>query len=121
MTSNGAPGTLAIGLLAGAPPPYTWGIAAMAHALKAAAPRLARRNTSYLMGAMHGIADRYRELGSGTGRVGLNAACRENKIDRGRPLHGLAEVLASEAADIAARCAALDVKRAALKRLEEEN
>ncbi|OEJ20992.1 hypothetical protein AS594_36575 [Streptomyces agglomeratus] len=77
---------------------------------------------SYLMGAMHGIADRYRELGSGTGRgFGPDAEYRENRIPTGKPLQALAEVLAAEAADIAARCAALDVQRAALKQLEDEN
>ncbi|OEJ49561.1 hypothetical protein [Streptomyces agglomeratus] len=77
---------------------------------------------SYLMGAMHGIADRYRELGSGTGRgFGPDAKFRENRIPTGRPLQALAEVLAAEAADIAVRCAALDVQRAALKQFEDED
>ncbi|MFE3205768.1 hypothetical protein [Embleya sp. NPDC059237] len=71
---------------------------------------------SYLMGAMHGISDRYRELGSGTGRgFGINAAYRQNNLNSGEPLARWATELATEAAEIADRCSAIDAKRALLK------
>ncbi|GCD99257.1 hypothetical protein [Embleya hyalina] len=73
---------------------------------------------SYLMGAMRGISDRYRELGSGSGTgrgFGINAAYRENNLNSGAALARWATDLAAEAAEIADRCSAIDAKRALLK------
>ncbi|MFE3770918.1 hypothetical protein [Streptomyces sp. NPDC059122] len=76
---------------------------------------------SGLMGAMHGIADCYRELGSGTGRgFNVHAHYRENNINTGKPLRELTVELAAWAAEIAAKAGAVDAKRALLKQLEEE-
>ncbi len=76
---------------------------------------------SNLSGAMGGIADSYLELRSGSGRgFGVHAQYRENNIRTGRPLAGQAAELATWAAEIAAKSAALDECRALLKQLEDE-
>ncbi|MDH6107859.1 hypothetical protein P3T36_006318 [Kitasatospora sp. MAP12-15] len=77
---------------------------------------------SNLSGAMQGIADCYRELQGGFGRgYGVHAKYRESNVQTGRPLTELAVELAAWAAEIAAKSAALDVRRALLKQLEDED
>ncbi|GGN61959.1 hypothetical protein GCM10012285_61570 [Streptomyces kronopolitis] len=77
--------------------------------------------TSGLSGAMHGIADSYQELGSGSGRgYNVHAHYRANNINTGKPLTELAVELAAWAAEIAAKSSALDARRSLLKQLEAE-
>ncbi|MFZ3562917.1 hypothetical protein ACOKM5_44080 [Streptomyces sp. BH097] len=72
---------------------------------------------SALMGAMHGISDAYRELGSGTGRgYGPMAEFRENNLNTQRPVADLAGQLAHRAVDIVVLAGALDAYTAELRR-----
>ncbi|MEU1425329.1 hypothetical protein [Kitasatospora sp. NPDC005751] len=76
---------------------------------------------SNLAGAMRGISDGYLELHNGGGRGhSVHAQYQESNMRTGKPLADLAVELAAWASEIAAKSAALDVRRTLLKQFEEE-
>ncbi|MFC1405675.1 MULTISPECIES: hypothetical protein [Streptacidiphilus] len=77
---------------------------------------------SWLMGAMHGLSDAYRELGSGTGRgFGPMAEYRENNLNTRRPVAEFAQELAVQAAVIAKKAGELDAMTEALQRRQAQD
>lgn len=90
--------------------------------LRTALESEADKEAAYLVAAMRGLSDRFRELASGDG-LGFepNRRYRDSAVTSGAPVTEMAEELAAQATIIVSLCAALDSKRAVTARLSTDS
>jgi hypothetical protein len=88
------------------------------HDVRTALESEIEQDAAYLVAAMLGLSDRFRELASGDG-LGFepNRRYREGTVTSGGAITELAEQLAAQATIVVGLCATLDAKKAVLGRL----